>query len=376
MTSRLDQVTTTVGTAGLRRWGDAPPQVVLVHGAGGNRDSLAPLGDALADRGLAVAAVSLPGRDASGSPPAGSVGEAAEWLAAVLAALAPDGTVLAGHSMGGAVAIETVLSTDAAITGLVLLATGARLRVHPDILARAAEEVEEGRTLLAVTTAALRPDTPSALRGQVRAASVRTPGATGLADWRMTDRFDRLGDVGALHLPVLAVAGEDDGHTPPKYAQFVAEHAPDAQSVVLPAAGHWLPVERATEVADLVAVFHRRVAPASAGSRTGLLVRAQRRGEWSSVREVPPDPGTEPPFVHLSTPRQVAGVCERRFAGVDDLVLLVVDPSRLPAPVVWEDLEGEGQVFPHLYGPLPADAVVDVVEYRPGPDGRFEEPMT
>lgn len=374
MSSRRERLATTAGAAGLRRWGDAPPQVVLVHGAGGNRDGLAPLGDALADRGLTVAAVSLPGRDASGCAPAGSVGEAAEWLAAVLADLAPAGTVLAGHSMGGAVAIEAVLSTDAAITGLVLLATGARLRVHPDILARAAEEVEQGRTLSAITTAALRPDTPSALREQVRAAAVRTPGATGLADWRMTDRFDRLGDVGALQLPVLAVAGEDDGNTPPKYAEFVAAHAPDAQAVVLPAAGHWLPVERASEVADLVAVFHRRVAPTSVGRRTGLLVRAQRRGEWSSGRDVPPDPGTEPPFVHLCTPRQVAGVCERRFSGVDDLVLLVVDPGRLPAPVVWEDLEGEGQVYPHLYAPLPADAVVDVVDHPSARDGTFLDP--
>lgn len=258
--SRTERLTTPAGPVGLRRWGAGTPDVVLVHGAGGNRDSLAPLGDTLAARGLAVAAVSVPGRGDSGAEPARTVGAVAAWLAAVLGSLAPDGTVLAGHSMGGGVVLETALATDARVDGLVLLATGARLRVHPDILRRAATLVDEGRDLVEVSTAALRPDCSSAVRAHVVAAAGRTPGPSALADWRATDRFDRLDDLADLDLPVLAIAGTDDHLTPPTYAQFVADNAPDADVMVLSRAGHWLPVERADDVADLVTDFVARVA--------------------------------------------------------------------------------------------------------------------
>jgi uncharacterized protein (DUF952 family)/GNAT superfamily N-acetyltransferase len=74
------------------------------------------------------------------------------------------------------------------------------------------------------------------------------------------------------------------------------------------------------------------------------------------------------PFVHLSWPEQVHLPAQRLFAGRCDVVLLVVDPSRLADPVVEEPGEHgdpDGIRFPHLYGPLPVSAVVAVVPYRP-----------
>lgn len=257
--SRTLRVAADVGVAGVRRWGEGPPEVVLCHGAGGNRDSLAPLGDLLAAQGLDVAAIALPGRTGSEGPPAETIEQAAAWLASVLAALAPQGTVLLGHSMGGGVAIETTMGTDARVRGVVLAATGARLRVHPDILARAAETVQQGGHLAELAAAPLRPDGPPTARSHVLTAEAMTPGESALADWRSTDQFDRLSDIEGLDLPVLAIAGELDRLTPVRYAEFIVEHAPSAEMVVLPGAGHWLPVEEAEQVADVVAAFVRRV---------------------------------------------------------------------------------------------------------------------
>ncbi|WP_409331503.1 GNAT family N-acetyltransferase [Trujillonella humicola] len=73
-------------------------------------------------------------------------------------------------------------------------------------------------------------------------------------------------------------------------------------------------------------------------------------------------------FVHLSTPEQVHLPARRLFPGRRDLVLLVVDPARLADPVRFEPgVPGDPAAmrFPHLYGPLPAAAVVAVVPYRP-----------
>ncbi|MGY1711820.1 GNAT family N-acetyltransferase [Geodermatophilus sp. SYSU D00758] len=73
-------------------------------------------------------------------------------------------------------------------------------------------------------------------------------------------------------------------------------------------------------------------------------------------------------FVHLSTPAQVHLPARRLFPGRRDLVLLVVDPSRLTDPLRWEPgAPGDpaGMRFPHLHGELPTRAVTAVVPYRP-----------
>jgi uncharacterized protein (DUF952 family) len=72
-------------------------------------------------------------------------------------------------------------------------------------------------------------------------------------------------------------------------------------------------------------------------------------------------------FVHLSTEPQWPRTAARFFRGRRDLVLLVIDPARLAAEVRFESADGE--LFPHLYGALPASAVVDVLPLVPDADG-------
>lgn len=79
-------------------------------------------------------------------------------------------------------------------------------------------------------------------------------------------------------------------------------------------------------------------------------------------------------FIHCSTPDQVLIPANDRYAGRRDLLLLVVDPSAIDAEVVFEDSYGSGIAFPHVYGPIPTDAVRGVVDFPPGPDGRFRLP--
>lgn len=69
-------------------------------------------------------------------------------------------------------------------------------------------------------------------------------------------------------------------------------------------------------------------------------------------------------YVHCSTPWQAVRIANCNFAGGRDLVLLVIDPSKVRADVVFENCEGGFEPFPHIYGPLPAEAVVSVLPLR------------
>ncbi len=66
-------------------------------------------------------------------------------------------------------------------------------------------------------------------------------------------------------------------------------------------------------------------------------------------------------FIHASREDQWSGVRERFYAEVTaPLVLLEIEVDRLTAPVVEESPPGTDERFPHIYGPLNPDAVVDV----------------
>lgn len=62
-------------------------------------------------------------------------------------------------------------------------------------------------------------------------------------------------------------------------------------------------------------------------------------------------------FIHFSTAAQLAGTLAKHFAGRDDLVLIAVEAEALGDGLNWEPSRG-GDLFPHLYAPLPTAAAL------------------
>ena len=74
-------------------------------------------------------------------------------------------------------------------------------------------------------------------------------------------------------------------------------------------------------------------------------------------------------FLHLSTAAQIAASAAKHRAGQDGLLLIEADPGAMGAALRWERPRG-GELFPHLYGPLPLTAVRRVAALPLGPDAR------
>jgi len=236
-----------------RRRGGVGAPVVLLHGAGGNHRAFDELVEALDGEDVIVPA--LPGRDGSDGVAPATAAQAAAFVRALLAGMGMESFTLVGHSYGGGVAIEVALADAAAerpaVTGLALIASGARLRVHPSILERArAAAAGEGPPV--DLRAVFQPDTDPALVARFEARTATVPAAATLADWIATNAFDRLGALGPLRVPLVAIAGDRDALTPPRYAQYFADHVAGARVVVVPGGGHMLPVEQPDAVAQVV----------------------------------------------------------------------------------------------------------------------------
>ena len=74
-------------------------------------------------------------------------------------------------------------------------------------------------------------------------------------------------------------------------------------------------------------------------------------------------------FIHFSTAAQVRDTAAKHFAGMPDLLLVAVPAAAILDAIKWEPSRG-GDLFPHLYGPLPVAAVSWVKRLTIAPDGR------
>lgn len=65
-------------------------------------------------------------------------------------------------------------------------------------------------------------------------------------------------------------------------------------------------------------------------------------------------------FVHCSRHEQIAGVLERFYGDVSELLLLHIDESKLTSPLLYEAVPDSTETFPHVYGPINRDAIVEI----------------
>lgn len=75
-------------------------------------------------------------------------------------------------------------------------------------------------------------------------------------------------------------------------------------------------------------------------------------------------------FIHCSNREQVADSANKFYANEAELFVLAIDPDRLTSEP--RDEEGRpGELFPHIYGPINREAIVEVIALERGPDGRW-----
>ena len=227
------------------------PALVLVHGAGGNLMHWP--GELRRLPGHTVYAFDLPGHGKSGGAGRTEVGAYAEVVRGIADMLGLAPFVLVGHSMGGAIALEFSLRDPARLAGLMLVGTGAKLRVAPEILTGILSDYAGTTELLAQWAHGEHVD-PNLLRPYVRRLREVRPEIIH-GDFAACDAFDRRADVSRIALPALILCGEADRMTPVKFSQFLHEQITGSQLVIVPGAGHMVMLEQPAAVAEAVAYF-------------------------------------------------------------------------------------------------------------------------
>lgn len=163
--------------------------------------------------------------------------------------------VLAGHSMGSAIALTIALDDPDSLSGLVLLGAGAKLRVSPLILEKAKDPKMFAEAVNLVNTNSLSPGAPADLLRLSNENMSKIDPKTLLGDFLACDSFDAMERVGSIRLPALILCGALDAMTQPKYSKFLAERIPGSQLHLIENAGHMIALEKPDEVAKHMKKF-------------------------------------------------------------------------------------------------------------------------
>ncbi|MGC8838661.1 MAG: alpha/beta fold hydrolase [Anaerolineae bacterium] len=235
----------------LHRAEGARAEVVLIHGAGGSHVHWPAALRRLP--GATVYALDLPGHGRSEGEGRQSLGAYRDAVRAFLEAAALERAVLVGHSMGGAIALEVALRYPRRLAGLVLVGSGARLRVAPALLQALREDYPRAvENLVQWLFAEGAPEqTRRAARRQLLEANPRVV----YGDFLACDAFDVMAELPQVETPTLVVCGTEDRMTPLKYSEYLAAHIPGARLEVIPGGGHMVMLEQPEPVARAVSAF-------------------------------------------------------------------------------------------------------------------------
>lgn len=231
--------------------GGGKPSLLFLHGAGGTHRHWGKQIQAIGD-GTFVA-LDLPGHGRSKGEGRQSVEGYADLVVEFMASLDLKSPIVVGHSMGGAIALDLALRYGDRLGGLVLVGTGARLRVMPSLLEGLRGEFESTVDLLC--RYAYGPSASEEMVRLGREEMVAVGPEVLWGDFLACDHFDVMGRLGEVHLPTLVICGEEDQLTPLKYSQFLVDHIQGARLVTIPEAGHMVMLEKPQETTETIAAF-------------------------------------------------------------------------------------------------------------------------
>ena len=212
--------------------------IIFVHGSGGCGD----IWRYQTDYFPGSHAVNLPGHPHGQIPK--SVEECVDWLRKYIKRRGCKDVVLAGHSFGGAMALLYALRHPDELKGIIIIGSGARLKVHPTFLTPCEEAIKGNGQKWHELVEEMYRLTPADYKKELIEKQKTIGPAVMLNDFLCCDKFDIMDRVHEIKLPALIICGESDVMTPVKYANYLGTKMANSKVVIVPQAGHLVLAEK------------------------------------------------------------------------------------------------------------------------------------
>jgi pimeloyl-ACP methyl ester carboxylesterase len=237
---------------GKQEWEAGKDSLVIIHGAGGNWTSWYHQRNYFS-RAFNCFIMELPGHGAAQGQGAQEVKSYALWIKGALDELKLSSSFVIGHSMGGIITMDLALRFPAILKGLVLVSTGARLRVLPRILDGLKKDLPQAVAL--ICNLSFAKDAPDEMIQSARTEMLKNTPTVLHGDFIACDRLDLMEEVQAISNPTLVICGDQDALTPVKYSRYLADRIAESHLEIIKGAGHMVMLERPDEFNKAVETF-------------------------------------------------------------------------------------------------------------------------
>jgi len=224
-------------------------RIIFVHGSGAYGDIWHYQTDYFPDSD----AVNLPGHPHGQT--LNSVEKCADWLRKYIEGRGYKDVVLAGHSLGGAITLMYALRYPQELKGIIIIDSGARLRVHPRFLAPCEEAIKGNPREWHQLVEEIYRLTPEDYKREVVEKQKAIGPAVMLNDFLCCDKFDLMDKVQEIKLPALIICGELDVMTPVKYTNYLGAKLANSRVVIIPQATHLVLAEKPEAVNKAIEDF-------------------------------------------------------------------------------------------------------------------------
>ena len=245
---------------------ESEDMLLLVHGAGGSSRHWEPMIPLLGEAVFPVA-VDLPGHGGTDGYVPDSIDAVATFLDDFLEQLGVKRPLCyVGQSMGGLIGLHFALAYPNRVFALVLMATAARIQLHPDFL----EQAISGQWDMALLRPSFHPDIPEHLKELVLNEFQYTRLRGDTPDFMGVSSVDLTNAIAEIQVPALILTGDDDVIISPRKSTILQRQISGSCLVTVPGAGHYLHVEKPEIVAQEVMHFLESDRLSSEGAKKRL----------------------------------------------------------------------------------------------------------
>jgi len=166
--------------------------------------------------------------------------------------------VMIGHSMGGGIAQKFALDYQKYLKAIVLVCSGAKLRVAPNILA--AVKKNHAQAIELIMKLAFSDKAPSEIRKRAAKEMMKIRPEVIYGDLEACDKFDVMSRLKEIKLPTLIICGLEDQVTPVKYSEYLKNNILNSRLEVIANAGHFVMLEKPEELNERLETFIKELA--------------------------------------------------------------------------------------------------------------------
>ena len=221
--------------------------IVFIHGAGGNQKVWVNQVEYFKNS----LAINLPGHDNGEGKR--SIDEYVEYVKHFLDERGLKEVVLVGHSMGGAIAQMFALKYPDYLKAVVLVCTGAKLRVLPKIFELIMQNYSKAVEL--IVDMALSKNTSQTIKKQVIEELLKAKPEVVYGDFEACDKFDIMDQVANIKVRTLIICGSEDMLTPVKYSKYLNEKIANSILKIIDGSGHMVMLEKPKEFNSILEEF-------------------------------------------------------------------------------------------------------------------------